>query len=104
MCAGALSLVGMGRVYFGCPNDKFGGCGSILAINEQGCGQCGRDSGARCGAAAHSAEQAGGAGRSIRVSSTLRLLPPLHTTMGTVYAVWSRICCVGTAYAVWWWW
>ncbi|KAI8464784.1 MAG: cytidine deaminase-like protein [Monoraphidium minutum] len=47
MCAGALSLVGMGRVYFGCPNDKFGGCGSILAINEQGCGQCGRDSGAR---------------------------------------------------------
>lgn len=45
MCAGALSLVGMGRVYFGCPNDKFGGCGSILAINEQGCGQCGRDCG-----------------------------------------------------------
>jgi len=45
MCAGALSLVGMGRVYFGCPNDKFGGCGSILAINERGCGQCGRDSG-----------------------------------------------------------
>ena len=38
MCAGALSLVGMGRVVFGCGNDKFGGCGSILSVHVSGCG------------------------------------------------------------------
>jgi len=29
------------QVVFGCGNDKFGGCGSILDINAQGCGGCG---------------------------------------------------------------
>ena len=47
MCAGALRLVGVGRVVFGCANDRFGGCGSVLGINslvttkgwgEGGCG------------------------------------------------------------------
>jgi len=41
MCAGALSILGIGEVIFGCGNDKFGGCGSILDINVQGCGGCG---------------------------------------------------------------
>jgi tRNA-specific adenosine deaminase 2 len=43
MCAGALSLVGMGRVYFGCYNDKFGGCGSIVDVAGDGCGACAGD-------------------------------------------------------------
>lgn len=30
MCASALEQVGVRRVVFGCHNDKFGGCGSIL--------------------------------------------------------------------------
>jgi tRNA-specific adenosine deaminase 2 len=34
MCAAALSQVGIGKVYFGCRNDKFGGCGSILSLHE----------------------------------------------------------------------
>lgn len=34
MCAAALTQVGIGRVVFGCRNDKFGGCGSILSLHE----------------------------------------------------------------------
>uniref|UniRef100_A0A7N1A7E3 CMP/dCMP-type deaminase domain-containing protein n=1 Tax=Kalanchoe fedtschenkoi TaxID=63787 RepID=A0A7N1A7E3_KALFE len=30
MCAGALSIL----VYFGCGNDKFGGCGSVLSLHS----------------------------------------------------------------------
>jgi len=41
MCAGALSLLGFREVCFGCPNDKFGGNGSILAVHENGCAPCG---------------------------------------------------------------
>jgi len=33
MCAAALVEVGIGRVVFGCRNDKFGGCGSILSLH-----------------------------------------------------------------------
>jgi len=40
MCAGALSLVGVRHVYFGCANYRFGGCGSILPIADLGCGGC----------------------------------------------------------------
>jgi tRNA-specific adenosine deaminase 2 len=40
MCAGALSLLGFQRVYYGCGNDKFGGNGSILSIHEDGCYPC----------------------------------------------------------------
>lgn len=40
MCAGALSLLGIPRVVYGCPNDKFGGCGSIVPVHQQGCGTC----------------------------------------------------------------
>jgi tRNA-specific adenosine deaminase 2 len=36
MCSAALSLTGVARVFFGCHNERFGGCGSILAIQE-GC-------------------------------------------------------------------
>jgi len=34
MCAHALSLVRIKKVYFGCENDKFGGNGSILSLNK----------------------------------------------------------------------
>lgn len=44
MCAGALSLLGFHSVTFGCPNDKFGGNGSILPVHATGCGGCGAPS------------------------------------------------------------
>jgi len=34
MCADALAKVKIGKVFFGCRNDKFGGCGSILSLHE----------------------------------------------------------------------
>ncbi|XP_020587428.1 tRNA-specific adenosine deaminase 2 [Phalaenopsis equestris] len=34
MCAAALSILGIREVYYGCANDKFGGCGSILSLHE----------------------------------------------------------------------
>ncbi|XP_042485490.1 tRNA-specific adenosine deaminase TAD2-like isoform X1 [Macadamia integrifolia] len=34
MCATALSILGMNAVYYGCSNDKFGGCGSILSLHS----------------------------------------------------------------------
>lgn len=33
MCAAALAQVNIGKVVFGCHNDKFGGCGSILHLH-----------------------------------------------------------------------
>ena len=41
MCAAALSLLRLRRVVYGCANDKFGGCGSVLALHQAGCGPCG---------------------------------------------------------------
>jgi len=35
MCAAALGQVGIGHVVFGCRNDKFGGCGSILPLHQE---------------------------------------------------------------------
>ena len=32
MCAGAIKILGIPRVVFGCRNDRFGGCGSVLPI------------------------------------------------------------------------
>ncbi len=46
MCAGALSLLGFRSVTFGCPNDKFGGNGSILSVQATACGGCGGGDGA----------------------------------------------------------
>ncbi|URE11397.1 TRNA-specific adenosine deaminase [Musa troglodytarum] len=34
MCATALSILGIGKVFYGCANDKFGGCGSVLSLHE----------------------------------------------------------------------
>ncbi|OWF40947.1 tRNA-specific adenosine deaminase 2-like [Mizuhopecten yessoensis] len=34
MCAGALRQVGVPLVVYGCANDRFGGCGSVLSVNE----------------------------------------------------------------------
>lgn len=33
MCAAALATVGISRVVYGCRNDRFGGCGSLLHLN-----------------------------------------------------------------------
>ncbi|XP_076938424.1 tRNA-specific adenosine deaminase TAD2-like [Bidens hawaiensis] len=37
MCAAALSFIGIKEVYYGCANDKFGGCGSILSLHTTSC-------------------------------------------------------------------
>ncbi|KAK1936911.1 putative cytosine deaminase [Babesia divergens] len=34
MCATALQIVGLTEVYYGCRNEKFGGCGSVLSLHE----------------------------------------------------------------------
>ncbi|XP_033748228.1 tRNA-specific adenosine deaminase 2-like [Pecten maximus] len=34
MCAGALREVGVPLVVYGCANDRFGGCGSVLSVNK----------------------------------------------------------------------
>ncbi|KAK9210347.1 hypothetical protein WN944_002717 [Citrus x changshan-huyou] len=33
MCAAALSILGIKELYYGCANEKFGGCGSILSLH-----------------------------------------------------------------------
>ncbi|PFH37953.1 putative CMP/dCMP deaminase, zinc-binding [Besnoitia besnoiti] len=35
MCAVALQCAGIRRVYYGCGNDRFGGCGSVLSLNKK---------------------------------------------------------------------
>ncbi|CAZ80789.1 unnamed protein product [Tuber melanosporum] len=34
MCASALRQIGIRKVYFGCSNDRFGGCGGVLRVHE----------------------------------------------------------------------
>ena len=34
MCAGVLRQLGIKRVVFGCGNDRFGGCGSVLSLHN----------------------------------------------------------------------
>eukprot|EP00057_Strongylocentrotus_purpuratus_P015955 XP_011670429.1 PREDICTED: tRNA-specific adenosine deaminase 2 [Strongylocentrotus purpuratus] len=34
MCAGALRIMGIKKVVYGCRNERFGGCGSILSVNS----------------------------------------------------------------------
>jgi tRNA-specific adenosine deaminase 2 len=34
MCAAALAVVGIRPVVFGCKNDRFGGCGSLLHLHK----------------------------------------------------------------------
>lgn len=34
MCASALRQMRIKEVYYGCGNDRFGGCGSVLGVNE----------------------------------------------------------------------
>lgn len=33
MCASALRQIGIGKVVYGCGNDRFGGCGSVIDVN-----------------------------------------------------------------------
>lgn len=35
MCSSALRQLGIREVYFGCGNDRFGGCGSVLGVNSE---------------------------------------------------------------------
>jgi tRNA-specific adenosine deaminase 2 len=35
MCAAALKMIGIGRVVYGCANERFGGCGSVLSIHTR---------------------------------------------------------------------
>lgn len=35
MCASALSQLGIKRCVYGCSNEKFGGCGSILSLYKK---------------------------------------------------------------------
>lgn len=35
MCAAALRLLGVRRVFYGTPNERFGGCGSLISAHEQ---------------------------------------------------------------------
>ena len=35
MCASALRQLGIKEVFYGCANDRFGGCGSVLGVNER---------------------------------------------------------------------
>ncbi|KAK4688355.1 tRNA-specific adenosine deaminase 2, partial [Tremellales sp. Uapishka_1] len=34
MCASALRQVGIGKVVYGCGNDRFGGCGSVIDVHD----------------------------------------------------------------------
>ncbi len=34
MCAAALRHLNIGKVYFGCCNERFGGCGSVLPVHK----------------------------------------------------------------------
>ncbi|KAL1532969.1 tRNA(adenine34) deaminase, variant 2 [Salvia divinorum] len=43
MCAAALSMFGLQEVYYGCANDKFGACGSILSLHTSNSGKLHRD-------------------------------------------------------------
>lgn len=35
MCASALRQLGIKEVFYGCENDRFGGCGSVLGVNSK---------------------------------------------------------------------
>jgi len=35
MCAAALRQLGIKEVFYGCANDRFGGCGSVLGVNQE---------------------------------------------------------------------
>ncbi|KXN84218.1 tRNA-specific adenosine deaminase subunit tad2 [Leucoagaricus sp. SymC.cos] len=37
MCAAALRQLGIKEVFYGCANDRFGGCGSVLGVNRDLC-------------------------------------------------------------------
>ncbi|EFI27640.1 tRNA specific adenosine deaminase [Coprinopsis cinerea okayama7 len=35
MCASALRQLGIKEVFYGCGNERFGGCGSVLGVNQE---------------------------------------------------------------------
>jgi tRNA(Arg) A34 adenosine deaminase TadA len=35
MCSSALRQIGINLVYFGCSNDRFGGCGGVVSIHNE---------------------------------------------------------------------
>jgi len=40
MCSAALSFLKLKEVYYGCANDRFGGCGSILSLHSTSSERC----------------------------------------------------------------
>lgn len=52
MCASALRQLGIRRVYYGCLNERFGGCGGVLRLHEdsssKGSGGGDREKGYEC--------------------------------------------------------
>ena len=66
MCADALAKAGVRHVVYGCPNDKFGGCGTVARVFPGSSGG-GSSSSSSSGAAA-----AGGEGASCTVRSGVR--------------------------------
>jgi tRNA-specific adenosine deaminase 2 len=38
MCACALGQLPIRKVFFGCSNERFGGCGSVLSLHSGSCG------------------------------------------------------------------
>lgn len=40
MCSSALRQVGIKKVYFGCSNERFGGCGGVVSIHNELCTLC----------------------------------------------------------------
>ncbi|XP_073062706.1 tRNA-specific adenosine deaminase TAD2 isoform X1 [Primulina eburnea] len=47
MCAAALSIIGIKEVYYGCANEKFGGCGSIMSLHKYSSGEYTSDEGSK---------------------------------------------------------
>lgn len=35
MCASALRQIGIGKVFYGCGNERFGGCGGVMGVNDE---------------------------------------------------------------------
>ncbi|PRP86715.1 hypothetical protein PROFUN_02864 [Planoprotostelium fungivorum] len=40
MCASALLHIGIRKVYFGCSNDRFGGCGTTISVHQEKSKNC----------------------------------------------------------------
>eukprot|EP00041_Stephanoeca_diplocostata_P020618 m.464447 g.464447 ORF g.464447 m.464447 type:complete len:207 (-) comp21619_c0_seq1:2079-2699(-) len=53
MCAGALRIARVAEVYYGCGNERFGGCGSVLSVISDDWGTVGNANGVPAGTGEH---------------------------------------------------